>query len=154
AAHPVVELASSASGISPSFRLGLAWANSGTQEAPEGKLTLGLRALVFSACGYQFHLAKTTGPGVRLCAVLEGGLLEIRPFALARPTSPDRPWFTVGPLVRVEVPVLSDRLVLAGDAALAIPFEREHVYSRSLATVELVDQLGVRLAATLLAKLF
>jgi hypothetical protein len=154
AALPVVELASSAMGLSPSVRLGLAWANGASQQELTGKLSLGLRAVVLSGCGYHLRFGGESGPAVRFCALLEGGVLAVRTFAVERPNSPDRPWFAFGPLLRLEIPILPARLAIGGDAAIAIPVEREHVYVRSGPTVELVDQVGLRVGATLLVRLF
>lgn len=148
AAHPVVDLASSETGLSPSVRLGVAWANGASQPVHPGGLTLGLRALVLSGCGLHMHVGGTAA-AVRLCALLEGGVLAVRPFGIANPTSPDRPWFAAGPLVRFELPVLS-KLAVGCDAGVAIPFERERVFVRPGPTVALVDPVGLRFAVVVL----
>ncbi len=154
AAHPVIDVASSATGLTPSVRVGLAWANSTSQPAPLGRLTLGLRALVVSGCALHLHLGEERGVDVRACAVLEAGLLAIRPFALEHPTSPDRPWLALGPLVRIEAPILPHRLAIGVEGAVAAPLEREHVYPQAGPTVELVRPVGARLGATLVVRLF
>jgi hypothetical protein len=158
AAHPVIDLASSASGLSASFRLGLIWANGGSQSAPIGGLNLRLRALVLSGCALRVPFGDERAD-VRLCAAVEGGVLELRPFAIANPTTPDRPWFAAGPMLRVGATILPRILTVGADAGLAIPFEREHAYvvgptasgpAASGPTVELVKHVGVRLAAVVL----
>jgi len=154
AAHPVVDIASSATGLSPSVRVGLAWANSASQPAPVGRVALGLRAVAVSGCGLHVRLGGPGGADLRACAVVEAGVLAVRPFALERPTSPDRPWLAAGPLVRLGVPILRDRLALGVEAAVAVPFEREHVYPLAGPTVELVQAVGLRLGATLVVRLF
>jgi len=154
AAHPVVDLASSATGLSPSLRLGIAWANSASQPAPLGRLTLGVRAAVLSACGYHLRIGGPRGVGIRICATLEGGLLALRPFALELPTAPDRPWIALGPLARAELPILAQRLTLGAEAGVAVPLEREHVYPEGGRTVELVRPFGARVGATVTVRLF
>lgn len=154
AAHPVLDLAWSATGLSPSMRIGLVWANGASQPAPPGRLTFGLRALALSGCGYHLRLGERAGVGVRLCVVLEGGLLQVRPFALERPRSPDRPWFAAGPLVRLDVPILPGRLAAFADGAIAIPFERESVYVSPGPTVAAVEAVGLRLALGIVLQAF
>ncbi|MDF2694829.1 MAG: hypothetical protein K0S65_3212, partial [Labilithrix sp.] len=164
AAHPVVDLASSAVGLSPSVSLGLTWANSASQEAHPGRLTVGLRAVVLSGCGYRVAIDGDVDAGLRLCAIVEGGMLELRPFGFAQPTSPDRAWFSAGPLVRLDWPILPHRLTLRGDAGLAFPLEREHVHAVSEPsattpavagpTIEVVQYVGARFAVAVLLKVF
>ena len=154
AAHPVIDLASSATGLSPSLRLGITWANSTSQPPPLGRLTLGVRSAVLSACGYQLRVGGPHGIGVRICAALEGGILAIRPFALELPNAPDRPWVALGPLLRVELPTLAHRLTFGAEAGVAVPFERERVYPQGGNTVELVRPVGARLGAVVTVRLF
>jgi len=154
AAHPVLDLAWSATGPSPSMRIGLVWANGASQPAPPGRLTFGLRALALSGCGYHLRFGESAGVGVRLCVVFEGGVLQIRPFALERPRSTDRPWFAAGPLVRLDVPILPGRLAAFADGAIAIPLERESVYVSPGPTVAAVEAVGLRLALGIVLQAF
>lgn len=154
AAHPVLDLAWSATGPSPSMRIGLVWANGASQPAPPGRLTFGLRALALSGCGYHLRFGERAGVGVRLCVVLEGGVLQVRPYALERPRSPERPWFAAGPLVRFDVPILPGRLAAFADGAIAIPFERESVYVLPGPTVAAVEAVGLRLALGIVLQAF
>ena len=154
AVHPVLDLASSATGASPSVRIGLVWANGASQPAPPGRLTFGLRALALSGCGYHLRFGERAGVGVRLCVVVEGGVLEVRPYALERPRAPERPWFAAGPLVRLDVPILPGRLAAFADGAIAIPFERESVYVSPGPTVAAVEAVGLRLALGVVLQAF
>ena len=154
AAHPVVDLGSSATGLSPSLRVGLVWANGPSQRAPIGQLTLGARAVALSGCAYHLRVGGARGVGIRLCAVFEGGFLAVRPFALEYPTAPDRPWLALGPLARVELPILAERLAFGADAGFAVPLERERVYPLGGRTVELVRPIGGRLTATVTVRWF
>lgn len=146
AAHPVVELASSRAGLSPAVSVGFAWANSRSQDSSPGRFTVGLRAFVLAGCGYHMRLGGDAAPSLRLCAQIEAGVIEVRPFAFVQPTSPARPWFAAGPLVRLDVPILPGRLAVRGDAALAFPTEREHVYAVTGPTVEVTRPVGLRFA--------
>lgn len=152
-AHPVVDLASTAHGVSPSVRLGLVWANSSAQPAFPGQVVFGLRTLVLSACAIRVAPWAERGPSARICGAFEGGVLAIQPYALERATSPDRPWFAAGPLLRVDLPVL-DRLSFSVDAGLALPFERERVYSLAGPTVSVVEAVQFRLAISALLRAF
>lgn len=149
AAQPSVELASSRVGLSPAVSLGLVWANGSSQDAsPNGAFTVGLRAGSLAGCAYRVRWGDDSRPSLRLCGMFEGGVFAVRPFGFAEPTSPDRPWFAAGPLVRLDVPVLARTLAIRGEAGLAFPFEREHVYAVSGPRVEVVDGVGMRVAVT------
>lgn len=152
-AHPVVDLASTAKGLSPGVRLGLVWANSSAQPAFPGQVVFGLRTLVLSGCVIRVAPWAERGPSARICGAFEGGVLAVRPYALERATSPDRPWFAAGPLLRVDLPVL-DRLSFSVDAGLALPFERERVYSLAGPTVTVVEAVQFRLAVSALLRVF
>lgn len=155
AAEPIVELASSKAGLSPAVSLGLVWANGSSQAAsPGGGFTVGLRAGSLAGCAYHVRWGDDSRPSLRLCGMLEGGVLVVRPFGFTQPTSPDRPWFAVGPLLRLDVPVVARTLAIRGEAGLAFPFEREHVYAVSGPRVEVVDGVGVRFAVTAFFGLF
>jgi hypothetical protein len=153
-AHPVADLASDAAGLSPSVRVGLLWGTSRSQLLPPAAhLTVGLRALMVSGCALRLPLASANA-SVRMCVLVEGGILQVRPFAVRRPTEPDRPWFAVGPMLRAEIELLPKLLSLGVDAAIAIPLEREEVHLRAGPTVELVGSVGLRLGAVVLVRAF
>lgn len=153
-AHPVADLASDAVGLSPSVRVGLFWGASRSQLLPPtARLHVRLRALTVSGCALRLPIAPANA-SVRVCALVEGGILQVRPFAVRRPTAPDRPWFAVGPMLRAEVELLPKLLSLGVDAAIAIPLEREEVHLRSGPTVELARSVGVRLGAVVLVRAF
>lgn len=153
-AHPVVDLASDASGLSPSLRLGVVWANGDGQPAPPGQLAFRLRALTFSPCAFRFPFGAQPVASLRICALLEGGILEARPYAFVIPTSPNRPWFAAGPLARLEVPLMQKRLTFAVDVGLTAPFERQSIYVQPGSTVATVDSVGFRLMAACLFQAF
>ena len=153
-AHPAVDLASDAVGLSPSARVGLFWGGSHSEPLPpSARVHVRLRALTVSGCALRLPLASANA-SVRLCALVEGGVLQVRPFAVRRPTAPDRLWLAVGPMLRVEVELLPKLLSLGVDAAAAIPLEREEVHLRSGPTVELTRSVGVRLGAVVLVRAF
>ncbi|AKU97741.1 hypothetical protein AKJ09_04405 [Labilithrix luteola] len=152
-AHPVIDFASTARGLSPSVRLGLVWANSSAQPAYPGQVVFGLRTLVLSGCAVRIAPWGERLPSARICGAFEGGVLAVRPYGLERATSPDRPWFAAGPLVRFDLPIV-DRLSLSADAGLALPFERERVYSLAGPTVTVVEAVQFRLAVSALLRAF
>lgn len=154
-AYPFVEYGSDAAGPSPSARLGLLWANGGAQFAPGnagGQLVLGLRAVALTGCVLRFE-PFSRGESIRACGELEGGALTVRPFGLANPTAPDRPWLAAGPLVRVEVPLVA-RLSFGAEAGVLFPFERERVYVLGHPVGALVSPAGARVAAVVTLRAF
>jgi hypothetical protein len=132
---------------------GLAWANSQSEPIDPGRLTLGLRAVVVSGCGYRLSFGKDV-VALRLCALFEAGVLAIRPYGFTEPTSPDRPWFALGPLLRLEMPIPSTPVVLRGDAGIAFPFERERGFAVSGPIVEVVAPVGLRFAVGAFLRVF
>ncbi len=153
-AHPSADLASDAVGLSPSVRVGLFWGASRSQVLPpSARVHVQLRALAVSGCALRLPLTFANA-SVRVCALVEGGILQVRPFVVTRPTAPDRPWLAVGPMLRAEVELLPKLLSLGVDAAVAIPLEREEVHLRSGPTVELAHSAGVRLGAVVLIRAF
>lgn len=151
---PTVDLASDAFGLSPSVRGSVLWGASTSQATPPaGELTVGLRALGLSGCVLRLPVVSASA-SVRLCALVEGGVLLVRPFGHSRPTTPDRLWIAAGPLVRGEIELLPKRLSVGVDAALAMPLEREDVHVRSGPTVALVQSVGARFSAVVLLRAF
>lgn len=158
-ASPTIDLSSSATGLSPAFSASLVWANSAPQDVPPGRFTLGLRSAVVSACALHlraFRAAGASAPSVRLCALFEAGVLQVRPFGFTEPTSHDHPWLAAGPLVRIDVPILPGRheLAVRGDVGLAFPFTHVDAHPLGGPTVEIAKGAGVRVVIEVLLRAF